>query len=157
MAWIPIAIAAGKTLYDMASSTSKDDEMRKAGAAKIAAMRQGAGQVENYRQGLTPQMMQAMQNQMGAYGGAQSVLAQMYGGRPGTPVGQMPGAPAAGSFRAMGNRPILGAQSNLTRPSGPLQGPRNGPILGAPMPPNRMMGFGGELPMPMDLLGRRVG
>ena len=161
---IPIAMLAAsviKSKMDSDAATSQDDAMRQAGAAKIAAMRQGAGQVENYRQGLTPQMMQAMQNQMGAYGGAQNVLAQMYGGRPGTPMGQMPSTPAraeaAGSFRGMDRLPILGAQTNLAPPGGPLQMPRSGPILGGPQAPNMRVGFGGELPMPMDLLGRQVG
>lgn len=147
-----------KSKMDSDAATSQDDAMRRAGQAKIDAMRQGAGQMENYRQQLPPQMMQAMQNQMGAYGGAQNVLAQMYGGRPGAPMGQMPGAPAAGSFRAMGNRTLLGQMGapgpaiNPGTPGGARAGAN--PYFGERFVPR--MGFGGEMPLPAQLLRRKV-
>lgn len=160
MALLPLAFEVGKSIYDASQAQSKDAAMQQAGQDKINAMRQGAGQVNAYRQSLTPQMLQAMQNQMGAYGGAQNVLSQMYGGPP--PMGQriQPGtAPPGGTYSAIAGRPLIGQMQapgpaiNPGTPGGARAGAN--PYFGQQQVPN--MGFGGEMPMPLDLMRRRVG
>lgn len=156
---LPIAMFAGsmiKSYMDDQSAKSQDDQMRQAAAAKLAAMRQGAQQMESYRQGLTPQMLTAMNNRMQAYTPAQNVLSQMYGGHPTPPMGQMPTQPGAGSFGGMAGRPLIGQM----QPPGPAINPgtpggaRAGanPYFGQQQVPS--MGFGGEMPMPIDALRR---
>lgn len=156
MAWvaaIPLAVSAVKSFIDSENAKSEDAAMRQAGAAKLAAMRAGAGQIESYRQGLPPQMMQAMRNQMGAYGGAQNALSQMYG----------TGSPNNMRASAMGD---LVHRANIARHAQPgvAMGPASpGTPLGAmgaphmPPPvqggPGPSMGFGGE--MPSTALSRR--
>jgi phytoene dehydrogenase-like protein len=157
MAWVaavPYAISFIKSMIDENSAESKDDAMRRAGVAKLAAMRQGAQGLETYREGLQPQMMQAMKNQMGAYGGAQNVLSQMYGGHP-VPTAHVPNGPAlgAGGFSSMGGRTLInGATPPGQAMSGPQMAPAGGinaltPIMQqAPQARSPSMGFGGETP-----------
>jgi len=146
-----------KSKMDSDAAQSQDAAMRAAGRDKINAMRQGAGQMEGYRQGLQPQMMQAMQNRMGAYGGAQSVLSQMYGGHPPPQTGQlMPHGttprPATGGPTLLGQMAAPGPAINPGTPGGARAGAN--PYFGQQFVPN--VGFGGEMPMPIDFLRRRV-
>lgn len=151
LAAIPLIYSAVKTLADSQNSQSNDSAMRQAGAAKLAAMHQGAQDLSQYRKDLTPQMLQAMQNQLGAYRPAQSVLSQMYGGGqpsqgppPGPPGGAAPMGAGPGSYMPQG-RSLL--QSMAQQPSATQRGPG---------PSSFRMGFGGEMPMPMDLSRRRM-
>jgi hypothetical protein len=154
---IPVAFSVAKSLWDEAQAESKDAATRAAGRAKLEAMRQGAGQMESYRQSLRPQMLQAMQNRMQAYTPSQSVLSQMYGGHPPPQMGQlMPHGttprPVAGGPTLLGQMATPGPAINPGTPGGARAGAN--PYFGQQFAPN--VGFGGEMPMPADLLRRRV-
>lgn len=163
MAWaVPIALWAAselKSSMDKQSAKSGDAAQAAAGAEKLRAMREGAGQVADYRKQLTPQMLQAMQNQMGAYNGARSVLSQMYGGGGGgsgpPPASQRPPTqsnivlhdPARGLASGAGvYRPQSVLRSIASDPSGarPADRAAGGQQLVRPSPMGFRMGFGGE-------------
>jgi hypothetical protein len=181
MAWMalaPLAFSAVKSAIDSGNAQSGDAAMQQAGREKLAAMRQGAQQVEQYRQTLMPQQLQAMQNQMAMYGGAQNVLSQMYGGHPGALTGtRLPPTTTMqqpGMYRPSG---LLGQMSppgpaiNPGTPGGARAGNNPNdwrpPVAGGARAGNNpnaylsaaevpRMGFGGEMPMPSDLLRRKV-
>lgn len=156
---LPIAMFAGsliKSKFDSDAAQSQDAAMRAAGAAKLRAMREGAGQMEAYRQSLSPQMLLAMNNRMQAYAPAQGVLSQMYGGHQQAPMGQMmprqPGlGPVAGGPTLLGQMGRPGPAINPGTPGGARAG--SNPYFGEQFVPN--VGFGGELPMPTGGLLRR--
>lgn len=161
MAWVvPLAMVAAsfiKSKMDSDSAESQDDAMRAAGAEKLRVMREGAGQVEGYRQSLTPQMMQAMQNQMAQYGGARNVLSQMYGGGGGGSGGPPP--PTQPGFNP-GQRQIprgrIFGQTALERPGLPMPAQLMGRPY-EPPPPTIGIGFGGEVPQnPLSTFRRLV-
>ena len=158
MALLPMAFSVVKSALDQSNATSQDAAQQQAGAAKLAAMRQGAQQMDAYRQGLPSQEMQAMKNEMGQYGGAQNVLAQMYGGTPqmghAIPAGSPP--PGTGTLSSMAGRSLYGAAPtpgpaiNPGTPGGARAGVN--PYFGDTQVSR--MGFGGEMPLPADLARR---
>ena len=141
---LPIALFAGsviKSYLDNQQAQSEDDAMRQAGQQKLQLMQQGAQQMDKYRQGLVPAELTAMNNRMQAYTPAQNVLSQMYGGKGGSatpPMGRVIPGPqqGPGNFSAMANNPLYGASPTVGRQIN--------------------VGFGGEMPMPMDLAGRKL-
>ena len=174
MAWaalIPVAMGVVKTIMDQQAAKSGDAALQQAGADKIRMMREGAGQLSQYRSQLTPQMMQAMQNQMSAYGPAQNVLSQMYGGGAGRPVGPVPpqgppmqtgmksdignmgGNVGQPSIRSRQFSPIMGGETTLLRAGMPSGSPLGGRLLDPGKAPR--IGFGGEVPIPTDLMRRK--
>lgn len=157
---LPIAMFAAsiiKSKMDSDAAQAGDAAMRQAGRDKINAMRQGAADVERYRQNLMPQQLQAMQNQMAMYGGAQNVLSQMYGGHPPAQTGTR--LPPSTSMQAPGMYRPGGLLGQMGQPGPPPPGytpPPGGARAGnpldfmaAPMVPN--VGFGGEMPFPSAL------
>lgn len=148
MAWIPFALAIAKTAYDETKSESGDDAARQAGAAKLAAMRQGAGQIEGYRAGYPEQRLRAMQNQMGAYSGAQNVLSQMYGGHANDMQRMGIDRAVQNIMRQRGNPAFYGARPGM--PGGPMSGaaPANVGPAAPPSMPSPNIGFGGEVMPP---------
>lgn len=150
---IPLVVSEVKSYIDKQNAQAGDKAQAAAGAEKLRLMREGAGQVSDYRKQLTPQMLQAMQNQMGAYNGARSVLSQMYGGG-GPPAGQAP--PRSGSLTS--NDPGMGSvrgrmasapQPSVLRSMTPGAAQQTQPAIagrGGVFQPEtlRRMGFGGE-------------
>lgn len=134
-------------LFDSSSGSGPDAAaaaQAAAGQAKLAAMKQGAQSLDNYRQTLPPAMLKGMQNQMGAYGPAQNVLQQMYGGHPGMP---------ADTTRQMG---IMGPPPTMSDHAGGRGLVMPQPIgqMGQMGPPPAMSdhaGGQGLIPMPAEL------
>lgn len=154
MAWnlLPIAFGAVKTYIDEQNAKSADKAQAAAGAEKLRLMREGAHQVSDYRQQLTPQMLQAMKNQMGAYGGARSVLSQMYGGGGSGQASPQPGAGPLSNQASMGGGAFgvsQAVQPSVLRSMTPAGAQQGQPAIagrGGVFQPEtlRRMGFGGE-------------
>lgn len=165
MAWvaaIPAIVSVIKSLSDSASGNNGQGQVQAAGANKLHNMDEATRVLQHQRGQRAQTQMNMLANRMGAYQGANNVLASMYGpqgsmapnlnvgGGPGG--GRPPGAPAppSGPPGGMQNptsaRTLFGG-SGLAPPS-PGQAPPSGPPGGMQSPASAQRLSAGGLAQP---------
>lgn len=124
MAWVvPVAMGVA-SLYKMYQDNQNEQDIQKAGQAKLQNVGSAVNILNNYRQTQRQQGLNALNNQMGAYQGASNVLASMYG-----PMGS-----SAPNTSLAGGGPSYGPPKPM--PSAPFSSMTQGPIgMGGAAPP----------------------
>lgn len=153
---VPLALAA----FDYLQKQNQTDNVSQANSGLMRAMQGAQGQVQNYRNDLRGQMLQAMNNRLGAYNDAKGLLGSAMGGgltlntgRPAPIPGRaIPGQPPIGSPTASGLSGALltgGPTINTAQHPPPLPGsmPRSPLTMGAPVASPMTGPFGGPAPM----------
>jgi len=166
VAWVPIVASLAATAYKAYQDSQNNDKVAAAGQDKLRNLREATGILEQQRRQRTQTSMNALANQMGAYQGANNVLASMYGPRgsmapnlsldPGGGPRMAGGAPApmappGGSLADIGKM-FAGGQMVPGGGKGPVQPvpggvagrPGGGPLVDATQSVNTQPGLGGR-------------